>query len=176
MKHLLPLLALLLFTQGCASTWHPHNFLPAPLEVPVGIEGEAAAQASVLLTVQGIRRADRKAGTPTQVEVLLLLENLGETAAWLDLEQLSLVTSDLVAFGSPRVDPPQAELLSRGEQALFAVSFPLPAGKQLDDLDLRGIHLKWVVVFGDREVTTGVTFDRRQRAWVYGAYGSPFYY
>jgi hypothetical protein len=176
MRSLLPVLALLLLTPGCASTWHPHSFLPAPLEVPVGIEGEASAQASVLLTVQGIRRADREAGTPTQVELLLQLENLGETAARLDLEQLSLVTSDLVAFGAARVDPPRVEPLARDERVLFAVSFPLPPGKQLDDLDLRGLHLRWVVEFGDRRVTTGVTFDRRERAWVYGPYYSPFYY
>ena len=170
MKTPLAALTLLLLAAGCASTWHPHSFLPAPLEVPVGIEGEA--QASVLLTVLGIRRASTGAGTPTQVEVLLQVENLSETVVYLERGSLSLVTSDLVAFSAPRVEPATSAPLARGEQALFEVSFPLPPGEQLDDLDLRGIHLKWTLDFEGRRVTTGVTFDRRLSGWPY----RPMYY
>jgi len=160
MKRLLQVCALLALASGCASTWYPHAFEPAPLEVAVGIEGEAAAQASVLLTVRGIRRADREAGTPVQVEVLLRLENLGETPALLDLGELSLETLSREVFGAPLVDPPVAEPLARGEQAQFAASFPLPADREFAELDLSGMLLHWVVEFGDRRVTTEVTFER----------------
>jgi len=176
MKNLLSTLAAAALASSCGSTWYAHRFVPAPLEAQVGVDGDSSAQARTLVTIRGIRRASASAGRPAQVEVRLRLENLGSTPAVLDLSDLSLVTSDLESFGPAVVEPPTADPVAAGEYAIWDVSFPLPAGRSLGELDLQGVNLKWSVRFGDVRVTTGATFQRRWPGDGYGPYWLPYGY
>ena len=163
MKTLVSIAAVALLGTSCGSTWYSHKFLPAPIEAPVQIEDDDSAQARVLVTVMGIRRADKQAGTPIQVEARMQVENLGSTPALLVVEGLALRASDLTEFDTAVVTPPQPEALAQGEQALYEIAFPIPPDKEFGDIELRGLHLSWELSFGDRTVTTGVTFERREQ-------------
>ena len=174
MKALFALLALLPILGGCNSTWYSHRFTPAPLEVPIGLDDQPSAQASVLLTVRGIRRAVPETGEPAEVEVLLRIENLGSTPALLDAQSLSLVTADLVPFDSARLDPAVPPLVAQGDQIVHTIRFPLPPGTVFSDLDWRSMHLRWTIIFDERRVTTGVTFERLMPQWSHSPY-SPLY-
>lgn len=171
MKHLLLALGIALLSSSCTSTYYTHRFLPAPIEAPSAIEGDPSSQARVLLTVVGIRRADKQSGRPVQVEVRMQVENLGSTPARLEVEGLALRDSDLTAFDTAVVVPAVPEPIANGESAVYEIAFPLPAGVAFSDLELRGLHVSWVISFGERRVTTGVSFERLQPMNT-GAYGS----
>ena len=173
--------ALALLASGCNSTYYSHKFLPAPIEAPSAVEGDASSQARVLVTVIGIRRADSSAGEPVQVEARLQVENLGSTPALLEVQGLSLRDSALTEFDPARVSPEPAPI-AQGESALYDVRFPLPEGLKFGDLKLQGLSLSWSLGFGSRSVTTGVTFERYQNThpstsasvhFHYGRYGRP---
>lgn len=153
----LPLLLLALLS-GCRSTWHDARFVPSPLEVGVTAAGEPRAEARALLSVRGVRRAT--GGQPAQVEVNLRLENLGDVPLALDPEGFDLVTSDLISFQPPQVEPPAGDEVAPGAQALWVLRFATPEGRGVDDLDWSGVNVRFRVVFGERAVITGVTFDR----------------
>jgi len=156
-----PLLALL---AGCRSTYHDVRFVPAPLEVRVTAEGEPQAQARALLSVRGIRRA--KDGQPAKVEMKLRVENLGASDVQLDADSLELYAADLERFGEPRVNPPP-EPIPPGSGVVYGIEFPVPAGRKIDDYDLRGLNLKWDLRFGERAATTSVIFQRFVPAYEY---------
>ena len=59
--------ALALLASSCSSTYYSHKFLPAPIEAPSAVAGDASSQARVLVTVIGIRRANRSAGEPVML-------------------------------------------------------------------------------------------------------------
>jgi len=172
LSRLLPL-ALLVPLSACESTWYAARFAPAPLEVELRADGEPSAQARALLTVAGIRRADE--GLPAQVVVRLRLDNLGESPLSLVPEGFDCVSGDLVSMGAPSLDQDPGQPLARGESRTWTISFPMPEGRTPEDLDWRGLNLKWTVAFGERRVTTGVTFER---VWgdAYDPYwGAPYY-
>jgi len=161
-------LALLAPLAGCESPWYSARFAPAPLEVELAAEGEPSAQARALLTVVGIKRAAD--GQPAQVVVRVRLDNLGESTLALVPESLECVSGDLVSMGAPTLDQDPGQALARGESRVWTASFPMPPGRTPEDLDWRGLNVKWTVAFGERRVTTGVTFDR-----VFGGYGDPYW-
>ena len=88
------------------------------------------------------------------------LENMGSTPAQLLTDSFSLYSADLQLFGSAMVVPAQAPPIPSGGSATFDIAFPLPDGRSPDDLNLRGLNMRWTVMFGDRRVTTGASFTR----------------
>ncbi len=87
------------------------------------------------------------------------------------------MSAGLDDFAPARVDGAPAQALASGASAIFEVAFPLPDGKEVDDLDMAGLNLSWAVEFGAERVTTSVTFERRpelQRHW--GWYDDPFWF
>ena len=143
---------------GCTSPWYSARFVPAPLEVELSADGEPPAQARALLTVVGIRReAD---GEPAAVVVRLRLDNMGSSPLALVEEGFDCVTGDLISLAQVRLDPAPGEPLGRDESRTWTATFPMPAGRRVEDLDWRGLNLKWTVDFDGRRVGTGVTFDR----------------
>ena len=151
-------LALLATLSACESTWYEARFAPAPLEVELKADGAPAAQARALLTVVGIKRAAE--GQPAQVVARLRIDNLGESTVALVPESLECVSGDLVSMGAPSLDQDPGTPLARGESRVWTASFPMPPGHTPENLDWRGLNLKWTVAFGERRTTTGVTFDR----------------
>lgn len=164
------LLALLLLTAlaACESTWYSARFAPAPLEVELRADGEPSAQARALLTVVGLKRAAD--GQPAQVVVRVRLDNLGDSPLALVQESLECVSGDLVSMSAPSLDQDPGQPLSRGESRVWTASFAMPHGRTPEDLDWRGLNVKWSVDFGERRVTTGVTFDR-----VFNDYRDPYW-
>lgn len=171
-RSLLPLLSLAALG-ACQSPWYAARFAPAPLEVQLAAEGEPSAQARALLTVVGIRRAAD--GQPAQVVVRLRLDNMGDARLALVPDGFDCVTSDLVSMQPPGLDADPGEPLAPGESRTWTVAFPVPAGRTPEDLDWRGLNLKWTVDFEGRRVTTGVTFDRVWDGGYYDPYwGDPY--
>ena len=160
----------LLLLGACQSPWYAARFVPSPLEVQLAAEGEPSAQARALLTVVGIRRAEK--GEPARVIVRLRLDNMGASTLALVPEGFDCVTGDLVSLGAPRLDQGPGEAMASGESRTWTASFPMPEGRTPEDLDWRGLNLKWTVAFGERRVTTGVTFDR---AYSYPGYYDPYW-
>jgi len=158
---------------SCTSSWYGHRFVPAPIEVELSVEGEPTAQARALVSVRGIRRAVPKEQQPVQLEARMRIENLGESPVALEEEGLELVAADLQSFGRARVTPPPGAPIAPGDSVVYDIVFPLPAGKDLKEFDLRGLNLKWVVSFDGRRTTTGITFERFVPPRDY--YGDPFY-
>jgi hypothetical protein len=163
----------LLALGSCQGPWYSARFLPAPLEVQLAAEGEPSAQARALLTVVGIRRAAD--GQPAQVVVRLRLDNMGDARLALVPEGFDCVTSDLVSMGAPSLDADPGEPLASGESRTWTAAFPVPAGRTPEDLDWRGLNLKWTVDFEGRRVTTGVTFDRVYDRGYYDPYYDPYW-
>lgn len=150
--------AALTLLASCTSTWYGARFVPSPLEVGVTAAGEPRAEARALLSVRGVRRA--QGDTPAEVEVHVRLENVGDVPLVLDPEGFDLVTSDLISFRAPLVEPPAGAEVAPGAQELWVLRFPVPEEREVDDLDWSGLNVRFRVVFGERAVVTGVTFDR----------------
>ena len=157
---LLAFAAVLALCGGCASTWHDVRFTPAPLEVRLAPDRPAEGQARALLTVEGVRRARK--GEPARVEARMRIENLGGVPVLLREESLSLVSADLQGgFAAGEVVGADPAPIPPGDSGVYEIHFPVARGHDVDDLDWRGLNLKWTVSFEGHEVTTGVTFEGR---------------
>jgi hypothetical protein len=178
MKSLLPILLALVPAAGllgsCASTYHSARFVPSPLEVPLLAEGDPAGQARALLSVRGIRRA--KEGRPTEVEMRMRIENLGTAPLTLATSQWELVDSDLNPFDAPELDPPQPEAIAPGDKRAFTALFAVAKGKRIDNYSLGGFNLRLVVRVGERQISTGVSFERGVDPNDYRYPYPPYYY
>jgi len=162
--------AVCLLALASCSSYYDHTFLPAPLEVQVGVDGDPESQARTLLRVVGIRKPDKQAGLPAQVEVRLRIDNLGGHPALLDGGSVSLVAADLRTIGSPAITP-EPEPIPRNGSAVYDIVFRMPVGARPKHYDLAGLNLGYTVDFGEHRVTTGVTFERS--AWNADAGQSP---
>lgn len=172
-------LCLALLGSGCTSTWYSMQFVPSPVEVSVSAPGEPYGAARVLLAVRGVRRA--KDAQPAQVEINLRLENVGADPMRLGVLGFDLVTSDLISFCEPGVDPPPGEILGPGEKRNYLLSFATPEDRDVDELDWSGLNISFKLHFGEREVLTGVTFDRLflpgvPAGYYYDPYWGPYPY
>lgn len=174
MSRSLLLLLSLSLAAGCRSTWHSVRFVPSPLEVGMTAEGEPRAEARALLSVRGVRRAVKSQARPAEVELQMRLENVGEVPMSLDPTGFDLVTSDLVSFRAPVLEPPADREVPPGAQQAWTLRFATPEGYAVDDLDWSGLNLRFRVRFGERVVLTGVTFDRLVVPPP-GAYYDPFW-
>jgi len=161
-----PLLLAALLAAGCStSRWYDYRFSPAPLEAQIETEADPQAQVRALVTVRGVSRG--RDDDPDAVEVRMRLENLGRVPARLVAESLSLVSADLDTFGPARVRPDAAAPIAPGASATYDLSFPLPAGREPKELNLRGLNLRWATSFEGREVTTGASFQHDVPVRVY---------
>jgi len=138
------------------SRYRDARYTPAPIELEVASSAVAGSQVRALATVLGIARADSRAGHGEQVEVRLRLENLGNVAARLETDSLSLVSADLVPFAAAVVAPGVDTAVPPGENRTIDVAFPVSAAER----DWNGMNLRFALSFGDARATAGATFQR----------------
>jgi len=144
---------------GCSSSgWYEHRFDPAPIEVSVSNEGTPGSQIRALVTVIGI--AHGKEGHPDAAVIRVRLENLGSAEAKFDAPSSSLLTADLKALGPPQAPPTAGQEIAPGGTGEYDLAFPTPEGKRPADLDLSGLNFRFAILFGEKKVVTGMTFQR----------------
>lgn len=152
------LLALLASCLAACSTFHDVRFAPAPQEVLI-VDGEVAGLIGrALLTVRGVRRADRD--RPAQVEVLMRLENSGSLPFALDAGSLQVSTGDLVTLPAGELVPQVPEPVAPGGACEVAASFPLPAGRAYSELDWSGLNLRFAVRCAEHRKVLSASFER----------------
>jgi hypothetical protein len=173
--HRIKVLAAALLTAaltGC-TTFYDVYFVPAPLEVRIGDGEDPTGLARALLAVQGVRRPVAEQGQPARFELKLRFENIGATPLEIEPDSFELVSADLQPCGAAQLVQTIDHPLAAGEAIDLDLFVPLPAGKTIDDFDLRGLNLTWAVRFANRRIVTGVSFQRYFAPPYY--YYDPFY-
>ncbi len=173
MKNLL--LALLSTGLAACSTFHDLRFAPAPQEVLMVDSEVSELSGRALVTVRGVRRADRESGRPAQVEVLMRLENSGAVPFALDAGSLQVSTGDLVTLSAGEIVPQVPEPVAPEGAAEVKASFPLPAGTSFSDLDWSGLNLRFAFRYAERRKVLSASFERvsyNPYGYGYGPYAS----
>lgn len=156
MRRLSPLLLLL---AACAAPGYRGLWTPKPAELLVtGADGAPAAR--LLAAVLGEWRGGEH---DREIHVRVRLENIGAEPLRLPLARVELRAGDLAAFAPPYVlggDVPAQ--VDPGGAALLDLAFAPPA----EGADLRGLHLSWVLLLGERELPGSVTLQRAAPTWV----------
>lgn len=145
---------------SCSSSpWYDHRFVPAPIETAISADGTAGAQVRALVTVIGLQHGQE--GKPDRAIIRVRIENIGTVPATFVPEAASLLTADLNAFGPAEpAAPGTPNEIPAGANGQYELGFALPGGKKPRELDLSGLNLRLTVAFGDKRVTTGMTFQR----------------
>ena len=159
-RHRCLVIASLCLASACSvPRWYDYGFSPSPNEIEVPSPGDSSADLRVLVSILGISRGE-EGKQPDRVEMRMRLENMGSTPAQLLTDSFSLYSADLQVFGPALVAPAQIPPVPSGGSATVDIAFPLPDGRGPDEMNLRGLNMRWTVAFGDRRVTTGATFAR----------------
>ena len=158
---------LLLALAACASPGYRGLWTPKPVDLLVtGADGAPAA--NLLVAVLGVWRGPEHDG---ELHVRLSLENVGTEPLHLPLERVELRAGDLAVFGRPWVlGGGGGEPVAPGRSALFDLAFLPPA----EDADVRGLHLRWVLLVGEHELPGSATFQRASPAYVSPWYGGVY--
>ncbi len=154
------LLALISTGLAACSTFHDVRFMPAPQEVLIVDSEVSELFGRALVTVRGVRRADRESARPAQVEVLMRLENSGTVLFALDAGSLQVSTGDLVTLPAGELVPQVPEPVAPEGAAEVKASFPLPAGKSFADLDWSGLNLRFALRYAERRKVLSASFER----------------
>ncbi len=144
---------------GCSVYKSSYSYQPRPLEAQIEVEEEVVAR--VLLSVVGIRRVDKDAGFPQEIEIRVRIENRSSSELTFLTEDLLLVSADLVPFLSPRFGENQGRVIPAKENRTLTFYFGFPErekGERKPDLD--GLNLNWAVACRSKKVTVSSTFER----------------
>lgn len=154
---------------GAASSCASHlsyHFAPNPLDVPVRPDDEGPLVARALVSVRGMRERELPGGEGEAVvmRVRIRLENELAEPIRLVPEEMSLVDLDLTEFGEPWIEvdeaPPASFELSPGASEVYDVYFPLPGGRDADELALERLCLRWTVVDSRGPIYVTSSFQR----------------
>lgn len=145
-------LAAVLLAAGCSTYDHRFVYDPRPADV-----GTAAPEVRALVSVMGLRRADRARQIPASLDLRLHLENAGSETVVFDPSSLVLFAADLTRLADPLVEPAGRRALAPGATMLVEARFALPAS----ELDLDGLRLCWELAVGDTNVAASAGFTRR---------------
>lgn len=166
MKHLKPQTALLtaLLLTGCQATTHRFHFDPSPAEIKIQQEKDGPVRAHGLVSVIEGRRTD---DDRILLRLRLRLENRSEEPLVLEQEKLRLVGSDLVAFGTPLVEPADESRLAAGETRSWDLIFEYPVGVSISAPEINGLNLSIALSWPGSGVDVTVPF---KRIWPEGGY------
>jgi hypothetical protein len=153
------LLAALAVLAGCATYDPNYEFDPAPAVATIVPPDGGGGR--LLATVLGVRNAHDD--EPPAIDVRVRVERSGETPLSLDVGAMSLVTADMTALRP--ADPPGTTLAAADAAAVRDVAFPLPAGRDADDLGLSGLSLLAPVTVGARRIEISIPFRRVEYVW-----------
>jgi hypothetical protein len=169
----LPLLCLMM---GCSSSPYVDGYLfmprPAMADVP-GAQPTVPAQVSAIVSIVGIREADKKLGLPESIEVRLRMDNNGPETVTFDPRSMQLTTGVLVDFPPAIIRSSAPAMLRPGESAFATAYFPFPGGQSYDSFDLQSLQLRWTLLIGNRPVQQVANFQQVYRRY-YGYYGEPY--
>ncbi|MCP3905082.1 MAG: hypothetical protein GY715_15770 [Planctomycetes bacterium] len=157
------LLPAALLVGGCTSTYlHQFAYVPMPAKLELTARADEMPLVRILVSVIGVRRADRDAGLPVTVEMRVRVENLGtdETLTF-DPTSLTLLSGDLETFSPPvlSTDAPMT-VPAHGASTVEAL-FPVPGDGTTSAVDMDGLNLQWTIRLRDRAIPGSVTLTRR---------------
>ena len=170
------MLMLMVSMPGCSSQPYEPGVYYEPQPALVEVVYRAAGQPqqvplTVLASVQGIRRAEAKAGIPQSMEIRLRLENHGPSHVEFDPGSLELTTGALRTFPPARVQQPSPVELSPGQSQTIIADFPLPGGLDTRSPELDHLRLRWRVTINGQPVPQTALFVR-ERSREYSTDGS----
>ncbi len=142
---------------GCAATAHRFAFEPTPVEQWLEPEGQPLGR--VLVTVIEGRRAQGEPKGQPEMHLRVRVENASDAPLTLVTDSPLLVGSDLVPFGSARVEPGEGEVAPRSS-GTFDLWFPYPPGTRLDYPELDGLNLSFAIEYGSGRAEVSANFDR----------------
>lgn len=156
LPHLSPLLALalVLLLPACQSS-NRYRHWTNPIEI-LAPEGSAAPEVRALLSVRGANHFEEEG--PLEMHVRLRVDNRGERPLRLVADRLSLVTADLVDFGSARAQP--LDETPAGATLLYDLYFEFPAEVSPNDLDLSAVTVSLGLDDGERMFLMTATFEQ----------------
>jgi hypothetical protein len=160
--------AALALAAGCHSTYYAVQFVPATNEVPAIVPARDDAKARSLVSIRGVKRADKKSGAPEQVDIRMRIENLGQVPCTLEQHTLQLLSGDLEPFGAAQVNSSDPPVIAPGATSNFELYFPMPNGKKSDNVSFKSLNLRWTLDFDGQAMTNGATFER-------AAYRDPYW-
>lgn len=160
----------LLFQMGCSTPTYVEGFrfAPSPELVDVFARGSATRTpaASVMASIVGVRRTDKRAQIPSSIELRLRVEDHGAPSLYFDPRTLQLVTGTLEPFGAPILPAPRPITLQPGQTRTIRAFFPFPPGTSYRTLILDTLRLRWDIRIGNDIVPQTAYFER----------ASPLYY
>lgn len=157
---------------GCSKYVGAYQYGPRPAMAYV--RSTAATQpspaASTLASLVGVRRADRKLGIPTSVEVRLRIDDMGPEAVSFDPSSLELTDGSLLNFPPPVVRPNQILNFTPPQSAVVSAYFPFPPGRSYKNTNMEILQLRWTLQVAGQRVHLSVPFYRLY------PYYYPYYY
>lgn len=161
---------------GCSVYVDGYRYVPRPgvAEVRAATTEPAGVPVTVLATVIGVRREDKKEGIPASVEVRLRVEASGGETVTFDPQTLELSTGTLMGFGRVMVRPAGAVSLGANQSAEFSAYFPFAGGRSWDNTDMSTLQMRWLVVIHGQTVRQVTDFHMVVPVYYY--YGEPYGY
>jgi len=136
---------------ACSTPGYRGNWQPKPSEAIVtGENGTPEARLST--AVLGLWRGEPWDG---ELHVRFLIVSLGTVPLSLPLERVELLTGDLQPCLAPHLVGGEAREVPPGGTVTFDVGFTPP----LEQADLSGLLLRWVVLLNGHELPGSVTFQ-----------------
>lgn len=162
---------------GCSVYDGRYQFTPKPAEVVVYSKDQnQSSGVRTLVSVIGVRRAQKDKGEPASVEVAVRVENQTGKPIVFVPTRLQLIAGDLNEFGPPQLSSADQVQIDPEKSWSSHVRFAFPTEVARDRVDLDGLNLKWTVVIEGHLTTSSVSFTRRV---VYSDggywYGGPYY-
>ena len=150
---------------GCSLYNSAYVFDPGPVDVTAYKPGTHDDPVHTLITIVGVRRADKESGIPASLEVRLRVENTSRYPITFEPASLVLFSGDLERFPDPILYPAEPLALAPDQHGIVEAYFPFPDGRKATEVDLSGLNVRWTVSVDGHPVTSSASFQRRPDAY-----------